>query len=398
MLLVFLLLWFVVSGTVIFLYARRDMVAAWCEPVLLRPVMIIESDDWGAGPAEQATVLGEIKNILEKVRDADGRHPVMTLGMILATPDAGCGSNPGTYSRQVISDDTHSGLLDVVREGERAGVFTIHLHGLEHYWPATLQAVAQTSDIVSNWLQQSPDVYTETLPAHLQSRWIDATVLPSRPLPADETRQAVAEEVTTFASVFGGRPVVAVPPTFVWNNDVEQAWAGAGIKVVVTPGRKIEGRDADGRPVTTGSPVYNGQTGLDDIVYMVRDVYFEPSLGHTAEQALDVAELRLRTARPALFETHRFNFIGPQAKQAESLKELESLLRGAVKRYPGIAFLSTEKLADILRNRSNAWVEQLFMKRLHVWIERLAMRSRLRKIVFMSGWGIPVWLLWKVSQ
>lgn len=398
MLLAFLVLWFAVTGVVILLYARRDMTDIWREPVLLCPVIIVESDDWGAGPAEQAAALGSIKSVLENVSDTKGRHPVMTLGVILATPDAGCVGDSNKYCRRVISIQTHADMLDVINDGIDAGVFSVQLHGMEHFWPATLLAAAQTNVVVRDWLQQSPDVFTEMLPAHLQSRWVDTSVLPSRPLPADEARLAVTEEVKSFCDVFGTGPAVVVPPTFIWTSDVERAWASAGVKVVVTPGRCIESLDADGLPVATGNPVYNAQAGLHDTVYMVRNVYFEPSLGHKAEQVLTECESRLRLARPVLLETHRFNFIGPQADLAVALKELEYLLHGAVERFPNVAFISTEKLAGILKNCDAGWVEHRLLKKIHIWIERLGVKSRLRKMVTMSGWIIPVWLLWKVTQ
>ena len=57
MLLKVLAVWFVITGVLVILYVWRGMIATWREPVLRRPVLIIESDDWGAGPAEQAHVI-----------------------------------------------------------------------------------------------------------------------------------------------------------------------------------------------------------------------------------------------------------------------------------------------------------------------------------------------------
>ena len=59
-----LMVWLLASGAMMFIYARREIIANWHEPVLRRPVLIIESDDWGAGPASQAAVLGEIARLL----------------------------------------------------------------------------------------------------------------------------------------------------------------------------------------------------------------------------------------------------------------------------------------------------------------------------------------------
>ena len=398
MLLVALVLWFFITGIVIIAYAHRDMVDAWREPVLRRPVVVIESDDWGAGPAGQAIALRDIEKVLASVSDAEGRHPVMTLGVILAAPDGRRSSDSHNYCRSVISMQTHADLLEVIKSGVDAGVFSVQLHGMEHFWPAALLAAADNNKSVHDWLQRAPDNFTEMLPSALQSRWIDASVLPSKPLSVDNIRHAVAEEVKAFTDVFGAKPAVVVPPTFIWNTDVERAWADAGVDVIVTPGRHIEGRDTDGRPVLTGRPIYNSQAGAQSVVYMVRDVYFEPSLGHTARQVLIESESRLRLKRPVLLETHRFNFIGPKSDPVKALKELGCLLRGAVEKIPDVAFISTEELACHLKRRSPEWVDQHLMQRLHVWIERLGMKSRMHKMVVMSGWIIPVWLLWKVSR
>src|SRR4029078_6674252 len=88
-----------------------------------------------------------------------------------------------------------------------------------------------------------PSPPTEALPAPLQSRWIDASQLPSAPLDAAVIKAAAREEVDAFARAFGQAPAVVVPPTFIWNPNVERAWREAGIKVLITPGVRYEGRD-----------------------------------------------------------------------------------------------------------------------------------------------------------
>ena len=66
------------TGALLLFYAWRGIVAAWREPVLKRPILIIESDDWGAGPDEQAAALKQISHLLEKFADHERRRPVMT--------------------------------------------------------------------------------------------------------------------------------------------------------------------------------------------------------------------------------------------------------------------------------------------------------------------------------
>ena len=68
-------------------YYARDLRRSWREPVLRYPVVIFESDDWGAGPLDQAKALADLREILARFKDRMGRTPVATLGIILATAD-----------------------------------------------------------------------------------------------------------------------------------------------------------------------------------------------------------------------------------------------------------------------------------------------------------------------
>ena len=167
--------------------------------------------------------------------------------------------------------------------------------------------------------------------------------------------------------------------------------------MIVTPGRRCETRDEQGRPAGAGPPLYNGHPGESGIVYLVRDVYFEPSLGHTAEQALAALAAKVRLRRPALFETHRFNFLGTEGDKDHALAELERLLQMALNSYPQLAFVSSEKLAGIMRGREPDWLERRFSHRLHVCLTRLGELSRLRKLSWLTGWIVPAALLWRLT-
>ena len=394
-----LLVWFTVTGALLIFYARRGIIAAWREPVLKRPVLIIESDDWGAGPIEQSVAIKQISRLLEKFADRDQRRPVMTLGMILAAADGEKTLSSGEYHRQVISTRTHGQLLEAIKSGVEAGVFTIQLHGMEHYWPPALLLASKTDKTVMDWLAHAPQLSTEELPSALQSRWVDASILPSRRLNANAVQLAAQEEVLTFQQIFGTVPRVAVPPTFIWTEDVEKAWAVAGISVVITPGNRFESRDESGSPAGKGRAIHNGQSSDNNkIVYLVRDDYFEPSLGHTAVQALGRLSAKTRLGRPILYETHRYNFLGSEEKRKRALDEIERLLSMALKQYADLAFLSSIKLATILKTRDPAWLEPWSRRRIHIWISRLNEIPRMRKLGWLTGWIVPAGLLWRLTR
>jgi len=302
-----------------------------------------------------------------------------------------------SYQRQKISTLTHGPLLNAISRGVEEGVFSVQLHGMEHFWPPALLAASRRDAAVNAWLAHSPEIQTEELPPHLQTRWVDASVLPARPLDAAAVKQAVDEEVRTFTNIFGTLPMVVVPPTFVWTDDVESAWANAGIGVIVTPGCRYETRNEDGLPAGKGQAIYSGQSGENAIVYLVRDAYFEPSFGHTARQGLDALSAKTSQGRPTLFETHRFNFLGQEEKSKHALGELEQLLRISLSEFPDLAFMSSEKMAMILGNREPEWLERRFRHRLHTWITRLGELPRLRKLAWLTGWMVPAGLIWRLT-
>jgi hypothetical protein len=361
---------------------RRRLLGCWREPVLREPVLILESDDWGAGPTEQAGALRRLAELLGGVHDAAGRPAVMTLGVVLADIDRAVWRRNGTYAARTLAADERGAILQAMRDGIAAGVFAPQLHGMEHYWPAALLRRAAVDERVRAWLADEAAT-TEALPDELQSRWVDAATLPSTPLPAQRIRAAVAEEAGLFAGLFGASPSVAVPNTFVWNDDVERAWAECGVRHVITPGSRYEGRAADGTLVASRRAIANGDAGTDGLRYLVRDVYFEPARGHRAEAVVAEAARRFAFGRPALIETHRFNYLGNAAD--DSLAALGELLRMATARFPRLRFIRAEALGDALSRQDPQWIEPRASARFPVWIRRVLALPRFGKLARLSG-------------
>lgn len=376
------LAWLAVVLAVLFWY-RHELLAVWREPVLRHPVLIIESDDWGAGLVQaQAQALDAIVDVLTRHRDCTGRHPVMTLALVLAVPDGPAIRRDGRYHRINLEDPLFAPVRQAIERGRAAGVFALQLHGLEHYWPEAL--MASQDPTVRAWLEADPPATTERLPSPLQSRWVDASVLPSRPLPEERVRQAATEEVRLFERIFGERPRVAVPPTFVWTGTVERAWADAGVQYVVTPGLRSACRDARGMPACDRGPIRNGDRN-GPLTYLARYDYFEPLRGRDAAHALEALARAVGEARPCLLENHRDNFIAGADRCAHSLEALDVLCAQALLRQPGLRFLSTEELARRLREQDPDWVELRTIRRLRFVLARLRATGRLWRLARLTG-------------
>jgi hypothetical protein len=345
--------------------------AIWREPVFRVPVLVLESDDWGAGPAEQSIALDRLRDLLLEFRDETGRPAMMTLGVVLQTADRNAmrSSHNAGHVALGLDESRLAAVLDAIRRGEASGVFAPQLHGLAHYWEASLVGEAGDTPAVKEWLEGAGPGWTEELPAAMQSRWIDARTLPSRALPPAEIASAIAAEVIFWQRIFTSPPAVAVPTTFIWNETVEKAYAEAGVRALMTPGVRFIARDEAGQPMRSGPPLLNGERGCGNIMYLVRDVYFEPVLGHTAERLPRELADRAKLGRPALVETHRFNFCGPRANEA-AFAILSEGLRLVRERMPNVRFMSSAELARAIEVGDSSWLERRFLRRCAIWARR----------------------------
>jgi hypothetical protein len=378
--------------TAVLLAFAGPLALRWREPVLKHPVLVIESDDWGAGPLQQADALSSLAALLQRVRDASGRPALMTLGVVLEVPNGVriAASRCTEYHALPLSDARFDAVRAAMRDGIQAGVFVPQLHGQCHYWPPALLAAAGTTPAVRDWLAAAEPAATEDLPSPLQSRWVDASSLPSCALTPAAIRQAVTAEARAYQNLFGSAPQVAVATTFVWNDAVEVAWAEAGVEAIITPGQRATCRTATGQPGCVDATMLSGERSRAGPTYLVRDVYFEPAMGHAPQRLVDGLKARTRQGRACLIETHRFNFL--QVQDA-SLAALETGLRDALARCPDLRFASPLELARAIRGRDPAWIETRLKPRLAAWRARLDDIPRFRRIAQLSGLALPLAVL-----
>ena len=370
----------------------RPLRARWREPVFRHPLLVIESDDWGAGPLAQTEALRRIAAVLGGFRDGTGRHPAMTLGMMFEVPDSErmAREELKTYRARGLDEECFDELRRVIQAGVESGVFVPQLHGQCHYWPPALMSAAQRDDGVRDWLTGSQMPQTEKLPAHLQTRWIDAAQLPSRALDPVQMAEAVAQEAASFRKLLGVPPVVAVPTTFVWTGDVEQAWKKAGVAVVITPGRRATCRDANGQLAGVDRRMLTGDVSDAGQCYLVRDVFCEPALGHTAQRLVDGLAERTRQGRACLVEMHRFNFL---QQMDQSLNVLRAAIEASLDRYPNLRFMTPSELANAIGQQNTTLQETALGARLSAWLARLDEIPRFHGTTRITGLAFPLRLL-----
>ena len=355
----------------------KPLLARWREPVLQHPVLVLESDDWGAGPESQAEALDSIAETLACHRDASGAPAVMTLGLVLACPRA---SATPELVLETLQEPSQAANLSAIRAGIRQGVFSPQLHGMCHFEPTVIAGTGMA------WPVAGEAVWTETLPDALQSSLVDGRTLPTQALPFGVVEDSIRQQADLWQTLFGTRPQVAVPTTFIWTDAAEQAWRKQGVRWLVTPGRRATRRDEQGRPSGVDRQYLAGQRTDGGLMCLVRDVYFEPARGHDPVSVVAATRQRFALGRSALIEIHRGNFVGPAAAP-DSLAKLEIFLAQIRRTVPDIRFVSSASLGAGLASGDPAWVLWGLRRRLPFFVRRTREIPGFRRLARYSGLG-----------
>lgn len=378
--------WLLVTNLLIVVIFRKSLYTLWHEPVFKQAIVIFESDDWGPGDKQHAHALDRLQQILAKYSDYRGHPAHCTIGALLSVPDAQKirQSEYQSYSEKNLQHHDYREIVRSLKQGVKRGLLSLQLHGKAHFFPAQLLQALQQTPQLKTWLQQS-SLYHELLPSDLQSRWNNQTN-------TQQIAQAVKEEVELFQQCFEQAPKVAVPPTFIWNSDIEVSWRRHGIDTIITPGQRFTHRQeqefqSDINHIVNFQQSQTGQT------YLVRDAYFEPQLGHQWQHAIVTLQRQLALGRPCLFEMHRFNFVGPQANADENFEQFEQLLQHSLQQYPRLCFFSSEEFAKLNQYDPDQLTERQWRPRLQPWLRRLKKLPGFSKLATLSGLTAFIWLL-----
>jgi hypothetical protein len=336
-----------------FLWLRHGPLlrAAWREPYFLEVPVLIESDDWGPGPAWQAGRLDDLARLLNRHHDALGRAAVITTDMVLSVPDAARLRERGEWQRRFLDADFPA-LYAAFRRAQAARVLVPQLHAVEHCHAEGMVALAAAGDPRVEALDDDPEkVDWERLDSPLQSHHVDCTVLPSRPLPFAVQQRQVEDAVAHFERLFGYRPRSAVAPCYLWDDTTEDCWAQAGVRYVQTAGYRCPGREADGR-YRQDRLLRIGDTGRNGLRYLVRNCMYEPVDGRGVEGCIADARQALAEAAPVVISTHRYNYTRSLPEHQTSLAGLGRILAWLGANARPLRFLSSPELGDAVARQA----------------------------------------------
>ena len=351
-----------------------------------RKIVVIESDDWGSirmpsiesferleksgldlrsFDAERYNMndtlatshdLENLFEVLSTAKDSNGNCAVFTPVTIVANPDfqkiKDTGFQEYFYEPFTETLKRYSGCelsFGLWKEGIEKKLFVPQMHGREHL-------------NVSAWMNALQSGEKNTLAAFQEGMWgfvppaypaIDyqAAFLLGNPGELDYHAEVIKEGMDLFKDLFGYAAEYFVPPNGPFNNGLNKVLVDNGIKFRYAS--KIQ-HETLGNNKSRKIIHFLGQKDKTGIRYIVRNCFFEPS--QAGKDWVDSCLFDIKTAfrwhTPAVISSHRVNFIGSlyPSNLDNGLQQLTLLLRGILKNWPDVEFITSSELGELMNN------------------------------------------------
>lgn len=346
--------------------------------------VLIESDDWGAVRMPSRAVYDELvlNNIpvdklhidkldsvesnddlerlyetLKKFKDAKGNHPVITAYAVVANPNfekiEACNRQVyhyetilDTYSRSAHTDR----VPELIKQGIAENIFVPQFHGREHvHVKRYMEAINSDSEkeqiafnsraIISSYSSTCPNPY---LPDYFKG--FDYITGAEH----TEIESIHRDGLQLFKEIFGFPSISFTAQGSVWGDHLLEMLAEQDVKFI---GGQQQNPDLQGGYKTVNK--YWGSVNKYNQMHWRRNCRFEPARDvkfDWVNYCLTEMQIAFRWGKPAVISSHRENFTGSifEENRNDSLKKLEMLLAGILKRWPDVEFISTAQLAEIM--------------------------------------------------
>jgi hypothetical protein len=339
--------------------------------VFSRPLVAIQSDDWGRlGLRDREGLewlrargikLGEhpydlysfetaddvtaIASLFSRHRDSSGRSPCMVMTFCTANLDFKkmkaqgykriellplSEGLPGSWSRP--------GLLEAYRAGIQNGFFYPAMHGLTHFCPVAVENIlakgGERAELLRLfWQAETPYIYWR-MPWVGYEYWN-----PEKPnagfLPADIQRVQISKAAESFTALFGAAPVSACAPGYFANRDTRRIWAEMGIRMAQNG---------------TGSGLSAPHIDSTGVLHLHRTVDLEPSQRELeVDKYLQIASNSFSRGLPFIISTHSINFHSTMKDfRTSTLAALDSLLTALESKYPDLLYVHDQDLYAVV--------------------------------------------------
>jgi hypothetical protein len=352
-----------------------------------RKIVVVESDDWGTirmpsravyecflkngfhvdkdpyckfDALESSSDLSNLFDILQSVRDKNGKHPIITANTILANPDFERikESNFSEYHYEPFFNTYQRSTYDsktpkLWKEGMDAGIFRPQFHGREHlYVKKWLKCISQADSPARVSFDHGTFGLTSVVHKGIPDNFMGAF---NSGLNEDivEFKEILTDGLNMFNNLFGYRSRSFIATTYTWHPLIETHLAINGVEY-------LQGMIHQRIPIDDDSNFafkksnFTGWYSKSKLMYLSRNSFFEPTQLPTFDWVSDCLkriELAFFWGVPVILSTHRLNFIGSifPNNSSNSLRLFKNLLQRIVTKYPDVEFMSSDELGQLMK-------------------------------------------------
>jgi len=339
--------------------------------VFARPLVLLQSDDWGRVGVrdregfeqlrasgirlgeraydlysmETADDVTALASTLQKHRDSAGRSASLVMNFCTANLDFGR-MRAEQFSRPILlplaqglpGKWSRPGLHEAVRDGVQKRIFFPALHGTFHCCPLALNyALSEGSErarlLRLFWDAETPYIYW-------RMPWVGYEYQNPGPprggfLPASEQHSLISSARSSFADLFGTRPLSACAPGYRANHETHRVWSELGIHVA-------QNGTGDGL-----RPPWIDELGL---LQVYRSLDLEPSERELeTKKYLEVAESCFSRGFPLIISIHSINFHSTLRDfRSAGIAALNQLLTALESKFPELLYVNDADLYAIV--------------------------------------------------
>lgn len=348
------------------------------------PLLVIESDDWGAVrmPSKQAHKelkdlgfnlelcgyaiydsleseedLQALESCLQEVLERSEKMPVITANSIMANPDFEAILDLGYQSLKTYSlQESHQKYNGDLRGYEyfqsmiSKGFLLPQLHGFTHvnsnYW---LQHLREDFPDVRALFKSSVYGLSGHLSTCSRLSYFEALRATNKK-DFEKQEEELKMAVDAFVVNFGMQSKTFIAPNYTWSPRHEKVLADLGII-------GLQGAQAQRIPASDGTYQierhYMGSPNQLGQRYLIRNSAFEPATRRNIDwkkKILKEAKIAFTIGAPLVISAHRVNFVGGLDKEnrERNLGLFKEILLSLIERYPKMKFISSADLIDII--------------------------------------------------
>lgn len=354
-----------------------------------RKIVVIESDDWGSIRMPSHTVYERIlqkgirvdkchytKNdslasaedlnylfeTLNKFKDKKGNHPIITANTIVANPAFKRIKDSGfteyfyePFTETLKQYPSHENVFNLWQQGMAEGLFRPQFHGREHLnvnrWMAALKSgsIETMTAFEHGLFGISTHITSEKRKSYMAALDLDNI---------DELewqKTMLTDGLHLFERLFGYRSETYIATNYVWHPELEPHLQKQGVHA-------IQGGNSQIIPTEYGQTKikrhFLGEKNKSGLSYLIRNALFEPSENIQKDWVnccLKEIEIAFSWNKPAIISSHRVNYIGfiNAKNRSKNLQDLTLLLTMMLKKWPDIEFMSSDKLAKLIRTKKS---------------------------------------------